>query len=403
MRNRIIVFLLIFIFFLLGVAKYLSLENGGSTYSYRKSGNKAFFEFLSRTNNRVNRLLKPVSDLDKEKANQLLISITPKSFPVDEPFIEWVKSGNGLIFFGPKHGTLENAFFDDLKEDKKKSKKKSSNSKSIFDSMREGLRNLDYSNIDQEKTQKVDCPTFMIDSCFRVKTISAMNPLSSSILIKGEAYSASQGDASIVHRKVGLGDIWIFSENKLINNDNIDKADNLRLLYQIASKYDEIIFDEFHHGYVAPATKEVAVKKSNLFILSGCFLGLLAFVALSRSFRFGPPAWIYESEKVAPSLEYTSVLGMLYSEHNSVEILEFYVESWKKRVASLLKISPRLSNRDFIVKLASKGSLAEFDSDVLLDSMDKINQSKNSSQVKSYISNLEAVFEKLKEMEGGTR
>ena len=162
------------------------------------------------------------------------------------------------------------------------------------------------------------------------------------------------GEYTQVFRKtLGEGELWYFTDDSAVINRNIDKEDNLRLLYQIAARAKTIMFDEFHHGYTVPIGAEFKTRQDAAILLIVVLAVLLVAFALVRAVRFGPPLPVAVPDHAATA-EFASVLGLLYREHNAAEVLGNYLEAWKKRIEQTFGISHRLSGAEIVSELAER-------------------------------------------------
>jgi hypothetical protein len=160
-----------------------------------------------------------------------------------------------------------------------------------------------------------------------------------------------------VFSHVGEGSVWLFADASLISNQFIDTQDNLRFLYQLLSSHDRILFDEFHHGFVAPAAGSSEERVTSLFVVGGYLLLLLVVWVLSRAKRFGPPIPDRE-EPPAMSAEFATALGLLYAERGTTTVLSYYVASWARRVAQELRVPVSLPVNELIELLATRGVIS---------------------------------------------
>lgn len=203
----------------------------------------------------------------------------------------------------------------------------------------------------------IDCPDGM-EECRGVLQVSE---LSGGVKAPSEKVLSLAGHAdygSILRASIGKGEIWYFSEESIISNEHIDKFDNLRLLYQIASATPRIFFDEFHHGHVTPLTGQAKVKQESIYLFAIVLTVVFAAAALSQARRLGP-ALLPQGERAPRAVESASALGLLYCEYEASEALRFYLQSWKTRVAKRAGVSDRLDAAGFIEELARIGSASK--------------------------------------------
>jgi hypothetical protein len=85
--------------------------------------------------------------------------------------------------------------------------------------------------------------------------VSKIDPASGTTIIKSGAdtipHIRAGAGAVLAERRIGSGRVFVFTCPDIAGNDNLLKADNLRLFINIinaAGTEREIIFDEYHHG-----------------------------------------------------------------------------------------------------------------------------------------------------------
>jgi len=201
------------------------------------------------------------------------------------------------------------------------------------------------------------CSRTFPNICRRVKKVSlpgsALNILESSF----HPVIGDRDKAYLLKKQVGKGTVWIFPENTIALNEHLDKFDNLRLLYQIATRKQRILFDEFHHGYTAPLSGNLKEQSNAIWILIGYIASVLLIIAVVRLIRFGPPLPLL-LQCSSGSSEFVSALGLLYYSHGAAGVLEHYLLAWKLRLEKKTGISHRLSNANMLLELIRKGEVA---------------------------------------------
>jgi hypothetical protein len=185
----------------------------------------------------------------------------------------------------------------------------------------------------------------------------------------------------------------MFSGVAPVLNQYIDSADNLRLLFQLSSDSERVLFDEFHHGHTEPATEDVKARQDTIYVLIGFLLLVFTLGAFSRSVRFGEPRPLINPEN-SSTVEFTTVLGLLYREHQVPEVLRHYLKAWRARVEKAFGISARASDESLVNELIVKNVISEQQVDAIKSSLERIEQTSfsNDNQVQNSLAVLENVF-----------
>jgi hypothetical protein len=203
---------------------------------------------------------------------------------------------------------------------------------------------------------------------------------------------------AIVSFRLGAGRVWYFAEPRISNNMFVDRADHLRLLYQIAQAGRSITFDEFHHGYVAAPSGSARDQWLVAQILIGYLITAGIVIAASRTIRFGPPSIIPLPGQVSRQADFVAVLALLYEEHRALGALAPYLRGWRQRVERRFSISATQGDIARVHRLVEYrgGSLA--DEDQLLGSLQAIS-SESDGDLEASILIIESVFDSPEEYE----
>ena len=205
--------------------------------------------------------------------------------------------------------------------------------------------------------------------------------------------ASSEKGHYVLRRELGSGEVWMFSGVAPALNQYIDTADNLRLLFQLASDSSKVLFDEFHHGHTAPVAKDLKARQDAIIVLIGFLVLVFTLGAFSRSVRFGEPLPLINPES-SSTVEFTSVLGLLYREHRVPEVLRYYLRAWRMRVEKSFGISARASNESLLNQLISKNVISPDQVDGIKLSIDNLEQKSNAKniQFEKNLAVLENVF-----------
>ncbi len=305
----------------------------GSTFASKRQGARAFFLSLQELGKNASPWLEPFESLQTktEKATMFVVSVP--DFKGIKFLEEWVRKGNRLILINSFPG----AGFT------KGMAKESTTTEAVFDLFE-----------DEKKSMSVSCSDSLQEVCDGITSVSKMVP---SLVLEGEdveILAGTKADAKIAYQQVGSGDVFLISSESLILNQNIENHDNFRFLYQIATVHDEILFDEFHHGYRSPVAARLEARRDAVWVLIGTLVAVLLLGALSRAVRFGPPTVIPE-EPLSSSVEFAGVLGMLYREHQAQEVLSYYVRSWRRRLSRIFGVASGLTHEKALGQLVEQG------------------------------------------------
>ncbi len=206
---------------------------------------------------------------------------------------------------------------------------------------------------DRRASVAVSCPDYLKTVCAQVRRIS--QPLVPMGVEEGtDVVAGTREVAYVTHKVVGEGEIWVFAGVHPFLNEFIDQHDNVRLLYQLLEGKKQVLFDEFHHGYIEPPPQEQRAQMFSLhYLMWGLFI-LFFIGALSRAVRFGWATPLVHAG-APPSTEFTTAVGILYRDRGAASVLRHYVSAWRGRMARRFGVHARLPHPQAIEKLAALG------------------------------------------------
>lgn len=310
----------------------------GSTYSSKPEGTQAFYETLERLEYSVERLRHPFASLSGRAPGDALIVVSLPDPPVATGLRRWVEKGNTLIYFASRTSVKDSIYteFDVSLAPQKEM--------SIEWLLKNAFR----------KEGRFACPAESPIDCSGIQNLSDTSLFPFTKAAGAIPVRTASGMTTAVLIKAGKGQAWIFADSEPILNQSIDQYDNFSLLYSIVKGHGAILFDEFHHGFIAPSKGAAAEGMNLLLWFSIYFLLLLVAAAVSRAIRFGPPRQPDEAPPSA-STEFVRSLGLLYSGRQVREVLKFYVDSWHTRAASLIGGAVNRSPEQVVDILLNKG------------------------------------------------
>ena len=332
---------LLFCFVLLWVASsFQKAPITGTTFSARSSGTKAIFQLFQNLEHQASKAFQPFAKLEAEDA--CLFVIDPKSFGGETELLNWVKKGSRLVVFGankPPFKKLRAKLGVNLN---------TKGDLSLIDIGRTSMNvhPINFDVLDVKRISQLSGPPFLAPA-------------------KSEVIAGSPKEAFGLRLKLEKGDVWLFSGSTLALNKEIDLYDNVRLIYQLASSYSTILFDEFHHGYTAPVPQNMRHRWNAVWLLLGCFFCWFLLGALSRATRFGPPTPRPETP-MAGSTDFVSVFGLLCAEHRTTSVLRSYAAAWRARIEKIHGISQKLKDAERVNQLTRRGIIPSRGADELL-------------------------------------
>jgi hypothetical protein len=324
---------------LVGLTVYFELAKDvtyGSTYATKRQGARAFFLSLRELGKDATPWLEPFESLKSTTENATMFVVSVPDFKGIDSLEEWVRKGNRLVLINsfPGAGFTKGVL----------------NEQSTKDAL---LTLMDV----EGKSTPVDCESILSQECDGVKYLSETGVSLGLVDEDIEILVGTAKNAKVAYQKVGKGDVFLISSESIILNQNIEKFDNFRFLYQIATAHKKIFFDEFHHGYRSPVAARMESRKNAVWVLIGTLVGVLLLGALSRAVRFGPPTEVPEIP-LSSTVEFAGVLGMLYREHKAQEVLGCYIRSWRRRLSRRFGIALGLSHENALMQLVDKGMIS---------------------------------------------
>ena len=303
-----------------------------TSFAANPPGAKAFFLFLSQVGTPVEQWLYPFKDLVRAPQGSVLILAAPIT-PVagHQGLLDWVRKGNTLVLLDDQ----KNSIFDALDLEWKAA---------------EGRQLLMQAAGFADQGVPVNCSGEFNSICEGVRLISTPLGHFETVPAGAQILAGTTGNALAVGMALDRGKLFAFPGPEPLLNSNIDKFDNLRLLFQIVSSGKRILIDEFHHGFTAPVAAENAARWDSILMLSGYLTLLLVLAALSRSVRFGPPT----PELPAPhssSVQFTQALGLLYAENGAQDMLKYYRAAWRSRLQRAFGIPTSLAHSSAVEEL----------------------------------------------------
>ncbi len=348
MRRRFL--LIVFLFFCIGMLRIFIAPDGepGSSMAAYREGTKALLLLLQAKGADPRQYLHPVHELRQtpELAHDTTMFIAaPSTIGTEDELLEWVGDGNRAVLFdspqrvfkallksvdaeysGDASATLDWAISTDPVS-------------TVHDTPLAPLREV----------QKLTVPGMV-----RVKA-----PHGATVFL------GTPDLAEGFMLPVGKGELWYFTGVEPISNRSIDRYDNLRFFYQLATSGKQLLFDEFHHGFTVPLGAAKQEAWDTVLLLAGSLAAWLAAGVLSRARRFGAPI-AEEHEGVSASSDLARVIGALYAEHHAASVMRHYVRSWRHRAALRFGIAEQWGAKEFAGELEERGSIAPEERETLI-------------------------------------
>jgi hypothetical protein len=328
---------------------------GGSTFSVRPQGLKALFLVLQENKVPVKTWQFPLTELDSKVSKQVLFVVSPKKQVNLFSLLDWVEQGNTIVAAGePAHSLIVRTLTSESKE-------KTEAGQDTTDAALQIVRS----------SFSEPVPIYLKSAHPLLANVSRITQPATPFKegFSGYEVVARNGETPYVLRKsVGKGEIWLFSEIEPMSNQHIDQFDNLRMMYQIAASGESVLFDEFHHGYVAPVKSEMRARQDSMIVMIVFLVLALTLAALSRAIRFGPPRYSREQLQAKTS-EFASVLGMLYRERRITDVLQYYREAWRLRLENQHGLSRNIEDARLVDAMRQKGIVSNQDSESVRKSL----------------------------------
>lgn len=313
-----------------------------STYDTASGGYRAWFELLERENVRVERFERRPAFLDGSVdvyvvANETIGNMIANSAIQEEPDVyndgdwfalaKWVKAGGHLVWVS------------------------------------DGVAPSNYLNAPAVVSSGPSTDDAIVVTpstiAIGVQTVSGTSKLRVPLGAQGAPpVIADDTGAVVATYPLGKGVVSIVSDQSLFENGRLDRADNARLAYDLATygltAHGSIAFDEWSHGHVAgdswwsvlPRPFQVAVVVVAI---------ALVVLAIGTGLRFGPVVRLAD-EGERTSEEYLSSMAVLYRRGGAVrEAIVDMADSCLRDVAASLGLSESAASRAIASRAGNEG------------------------------------------------
>ena len=398
------------LFIFIGLWVFVQIRSGqnpGTVYSAQPQGTKALFLLFQSLGYDAQSWLYPANKLDLEEMNATLFIIAPNKPVYSKHILNWIDAGNRLVYMGPV--SPERFLKADIELDNSTESTKQTTETSTEGTEKEATATLEEEKeeqtfgdfLDQVQQRislkdvpfKLQCQETFPHVCQGVRQISSMIQGVLPMPEDAQLLAGTHEKPLIAQLKHGKGEIWFFSDHTLAANKTVDRYDNLRLLFQIATKGAPVYFDEFHHGYYAPTAANLKSKQDALYLFASYLTALLIIVALCRAVRFGAP--LAEQERSPSStVEFAAASGLLYREHRANSVLEHYVTAWRSRVEKTFGVSHRVGHDSLVTELERDNVLTKTQSAAVRGALKTLTSAKPTSQndLEKSVKEIEAIF-----------
>lgn len=308
-------------------------QHGGSSFISHPQGTKALFLLLDRVGLEPERFRKPFTALSG--TNKILFIISPETMGHEGALLGWIERGNTVLYFDARPGEAEKLY------------------KLLGMKEREGANAFD------EYLEQSRSASFLDEGDTRANISGEMTaPGPHGFLPPVEAVPLLKvgGEIRAFRLTLGGGRFYFFSDASAIENERLDRAENLKLILALVRSAEGILFDEFHHGFTAPAPARAQARIDALFFFVAMLVLWMILGALSRAVRFGP-AVEEVPEPPAATEAYVSALGLLCFDHTAATALRRFAQGWRERVEAAYGISTGLSHGQCAANLVQRGLL----------------------------------------------
>ena len=334
MTKRQQLFVFAFLSLIIAQSVLYSSPEVGSTFSASPSGAKAIYLLLERLNKiEPERFKHPFADLPAEAKEAVLIITSPETMGGESELVNWIAKGGRVILLSTETEKAKELI------------------KAIGSTFKKG-KQRDFG--EEEGTFSVTVPKASISSAF---SLSLFQGAEIELPKDAELVAGSELQPKIFRFRKDLGELVYFSDAKIIQNQFIDQADNLDFLLELFSGYNQVLFDEFHHGFVAPAPLERESQIDALIWLVSSLVAILCLFVLSRSVRFGPPR-LFKTSQIPPSTPFVIAIGNLFFSNKASSILAAYVHVFRLRIERKSGVSRLLPGDRFIRELTARQDLS---------------------------------------------
>jgi len=195
-----------------------------------------------------------------------------------------------------------------------------------------------------------------LESAIGTERSGALRPLK---VTRSEILARDEGGIVAAALRLGGGTVYVLSEVEILSNEWLGQADNavfgLGLL--TAGGYPgRVVFDEYHHGRVAPPAAPSDLNYPAFQAAAGLALAALALYTLGFAWRFGRPRPAGEPPRRSV-LEYVEALAGLYREARAGGLaLRTIGGEFRRRLAERLRLPVGVPD-DVLVRAAADGGL----------------------------------------------
>lgn len=283
-----------------------------STFSDGPKGTSALYALLEQSGLKVSR--KKTSMRIRPQPGAVLVSLSPNGrFDAEETLEikEWLGAG-GTAILGVKSSAAASGFGVSV------------GSAAVVNEKQAGVRIM---NGDEDAEKKSELKPFASSLSPLSRGVKKLDPAPDTVIYESGAYTVYHIEAGpgaiVAERRVGKGRLLVFTCPDNLENKNLGKADNLTLFLNMlnsAGMGREVVFDEYHHGYL---TAEWTGRMAFFMLLFTTPYGLCAsLIALGLVF------WLLNRDTVgvrrpqpfvdkASSLEHIKAVARLHARLNS--------------------------------------------------------------------------------------
>jgi len=207
----------------------------GSSFDSKPPGTLAFYETLKRSGVNLQRFFKTYDKLPRNLDNVLFI-VAPHKNIEPTPLIDWISRGNTAVVFDA----------DNTSSELFRKRVGIKYHLVAIDELDRFIQSRESYPIwcAQEDVRLPECADTYLSSSL---TTFGFTPPADAVVVIG-----NEDEAFATYKQIGQGGLWFFTSHSLVSNEHIDKLDNFRLLYQIATKHSTTLVDEYTHGYPPP-------------------------------------------------------------------------------------------------------------------------------------------------------
>jgi len=305
-----------------------------SSYSTASGGAKAAYLLLAQEGYRQRRWERPLDGLP-QAATETLILAEPMQAPTQEEregLKSFLRAGGRIIAIGMFAGTFlpENSSVPDLAAEMTSREMASTKATAVSPS---------------EITRAA--PQIVMEPEARWEKFSAAYPL------------YADGDAALVIQyPYGRGEVFWWAGATPLTNDGLKEPGNLEFfLASIGGKKNEILWDEYIHGYRETAALSIAATPVSWLLLQLTLLGLAVLATFSR--RSGPICRPIADVRLSP-LEFVNTLGGLYENAGSASVaLDISYQRFRYWLTRRLGVANNISVTDLEAAVRDRWGLKD--------------------------------------------